>query len=234
MKYTDNIRFNHKLNVFVFIGSFILFSSIQNNIVQNFYKALIFVAIYSFSSAFIQPDLDQTSTRPGKSTFPLGHFKENFIGQKLFPFLYPFNRVWYFFWQPYGSLFTHRGLSHWPIVGTLTRAGYVLLIMLGLRLFLPILNLNPIINYLELYFPTEANLTNFSSFSLFWFIYILPVFLSDVIHFLVDLFDSIRNNTRFQSYAHEPGILKQILNPKIMKFHKRALRKAKSNAKKRK
>jgi uncharacterized metal-binding protein len=28
---------------------------------------------------------------------------------------------------PYGKMFRHRGVSHWPVIGTLTRVAYVLL-----------------------------------------------------------------------------------------------------------
>lgn len=233
MKYTDNVRFNHKLNLLFLIFSFSIFSSYKISVLDSVIKSVIFVLIYAFSSAFIQPDLDQAVQRPGKTTFPLGQLKNNKIGGKLFPVLYPLNRIWYYFWHPYGAIFTHRGVSHWPIIGTLTRAGYVLLIALGIDHLVPALKMAPIINYLMLYFPTEYNRSHFDSFSLFWMTYILPFFVSDAVHFLVDLFDSIRNNTRFESYAHEPGLLKKLFNPKIMKFHKKALKKAKSNSKKR-
>jgi uncharacterized metal-binding protein len=234
MKYTDNVRFSHKLNAVILVGAFAVLSSIQNNIYNNIFRSFIFVIIYAFASAFIQPDLDQTVSRPGRTTFPLGQLKNTSLGKHLSNFLYPINRVWYCFWHPYGALFTHRGLSHWPIIGTLTRAGYVLLIATGINLLIPSTHLRPVIEYLSLYFPTQANRTNFNLIFLFWATYILPIFISDFVHFLVDLFDSIRNNTKFESYAHEPGILKQVLNPKILKFHKKALKRAKSNAKKRK
>jgi len=33
-------------------------------------------------------------------------------------------RLWAAYWAAYGQLFTHRGISHAPVLGTLTRAGY--------------------------------------------------------------------------------------------------------------
>lgn len=33
-----------------------------------------------------------------------------------------FGRLWVTFWGGYGQFFRHRGLSHWPVLGTLTRA----------------------------------------------------------------------------------------------------------------
>jgi len=37
----------------------------------------------------------------------------------------PVGVVWQMLWCPYALLFRHRGVSHWPVVGTLTRAGYL-------------------------------------------------------------------------------------------------------------
>ena len=33
-------------------------------------------------------------------------------------------RLWVAYWAPYGSMMTHRGISHAPVIGTLTRALY--------------------------------------------------------------------------------------------------------------
>ena len=35
-------------------------------------------------------------------------------------------RLWLSFWASYGALFTHRGISHYPILGTLTRLLYIM------------------------------------------------------------------------------------------------------------
>ena len=32
-----------------------------------------------------------------------------------------FGRLWVTFWAGYGQFFHHRGVSHWPVIGTLTR-----------------------------------------------------------------------------------------------------------------
>lgn len=34
--------------------------------------------------------------------------------------------LWQIYWYPYALLNPHRGVSHWPLVGTLTRALYLL------------------------------------------------------------------------------------------------------------
>ena len=33
--------------------------------------------------------------------------------------------LWQLFWYPYSRLFAHRGLSHFPVIGTLTRVVYI-------------------------------------------------------------------------------------------------------------
>lgn len=55
------------------------------------------------------PDLD----------LPLKTHEENRL-ERRFGIL---GRVWIGYWYPY-SWMAHRGVSHWPILGTLTRAGY--------------------------------------------------------------------------------------------------------------
>jgi uncharacterized metal-binding protein len=32
--------------------------------------------------------------------------------------------ILHYYWWPYRRLFNHRGISHWPIIGTLTRLAY--------------------------------------------------------------------------------------------------------------
>lgn len=214
MKYTDNVRFNYRTSIIFFIFYYINF---------NIQIAFFGTIVYLFASAFFQPDLDLDYSRPGMTTFPIGFpIKNRKIKSLLNVLLYPINRIWYYFWHPYGQALTHRGISHYPIIGTFTRFFYI-------QIFIWIY---------ELLFKAQTiNLLNFVyegffSFNKLWIILILPVFISDIIHFLVDYYDSIKNGTRFSSYAHKPGIILQIINPKIMKFHKRALKSAKKNAKK--
>lgn len=42
------------------------------------------------------------------------------------------------FWMPYAKKIPHRSISHWPVIGTLTRAGYVYLFYLLFNLLLRI------------------------------------------------------------------------------------------------
>lgn len=39
--------------------------------------------------------------------------------------------VWWAVWWGYGRMFKHRGVSHWPLVGTLTRLGYLAVLLDG-------------------------------------------------------------------------------------------------------
>lgn len=50
-------------------------------------------------------------------------------------------KLWFFFSQKYGRLFKHRGISHWPIVGTLTRLPFGLLFCWFWLLFLSVLKI---------------------------------------------------------------------------------------------
>lgn len=115
--------------------------------------------IYVYSSNFFQPDLDVLINRPGMNHFPLGKWVDKtppfnnmlmFFGLEKNAFFikikdifnniwrfirflkwlfYPINVVWYYMWQPYASLLTHRGLGHIPIISTIIRA-YVLMFYL--------------------------------------------------------------------------------------------------------
>ena len=38
-------------------------------------------------------------------------------------------RLWVATWWPYAKMFRHRGVSHWPVIGTATRAGYLFLLV---------------------------------------------------------------------------------------------------------
>jgi len=85
-----------------------------------------FVGAYLFGTFFMSPDMDLDRCRPSSNWGILR-----------------------FLWHPYARIFKHRGLSHVPIFGTLTRvlyllmvAGIVVLIVrfaFGLRVSLPAL-----------------------------------------------------------------------------------------------
>jgi uncharacterized metal-binding protein len=56
-------------------------------------------------------------------------------------------RLWVGFWASYGQVFGHRGISHWPIIGTLTR---ILWLFRHLILFVVFLALLETANYIDI------------------------------------------------------------------------------------
>jgi uncharacterized metal-binding protein len=70
------------------------------------------------AGVFLSPDLDLAGRTVSESLL-----------WKLHPLIgLPFQA----FWLPYGLLFKHRGISHWPIVGTATRLAYIALVVAGM------------------------------------------------------------------------------------------------------
>lgn len=51
-----------------------------------------------------------------------------------FPFGQLLSGFWYTLWLPYATLLRHRGVSHWPLLGTLTRIVYLALWWCGVSL----------------------------------------------------------------------------------------------------
>lgn len=145
------------------------------------------IGIYYYASRYFQPDLDQIKMRPGMGSFPVGR-EISYSIPGLMLIWWPINRLWFFFWTPYAHLLTHRGLSHWPIIGTLTRVMYA---------------------SVPFVFFDLMPLKNFENIE-FW-IYFLPVFVSDINHFLVDFYDSARKGDAFCSYAIPPGKISSFL-----------------------
>lgn len=71
----------------------------------------LYAAIGSAATLLVNPDLDIENMDRNehalvKHTFGLGF-------------------LWLMLWYPYARVFKHRGISHWPVVGTLTRVLYL-------------------------------------------------------------------------------------------------------------
>lgn len=63
------------------------------------------------AGVFLSPDLDMEQRTVSETLL-----------YRLHPLVgFPFRA----FWFPYAKLFTHRGVSHWPLVGTVTRLAYI-------------------------------------------------------------------------------------------------------------
>jgi uncharacterized metal-binding protein len=88
-----------------------------------------------------------------------------------------------FIWWPYAAIVPHRGISHIPIIGILTRFGYffgiVFLIWLVVRNFLPIsINVSAIFN------------------NPYFLPFILGVLFADTLHILADfVYSSIKSRS---------------------------------------
>lgn len=74
------------------------------------------IALGAFSGFLITPDIDINATT-----------REEY---RLYKIFWPLGLIWQNLWAPYGLLFAHRGWSHTPVVGTLTRVTYALIIAL--------------------------------------------------------------------------------------------------------
>lgn len=66
----------------------------------------VFVVCYLFGTFLLSPDMDLNTSDPMKNWGVLR-----------------------LLWRPYANLFKHRGISHMPILGTLTRVAYILLLV---------------------------------------------------------------------------------------------------------
>lgn len=88
----------------------------------------------------IDPDLDCNSTID----------RMNASRWRMMQLWKPLGYIWFVIWWPYGRLFYHRGISHTPLIGTLTRILYLLFvpilvssgaIMAGYDLTMPLMDL---------------------------------------------------------------------------------------------
>ena len=68
--------------------------------------SIVFVVAYLFGTFLLSPDMDLNTSDPMKNWGVLR-----------------------LLWRPYAQVFKHRGLSHMPIVGTLTRVFYIFIVV---------------------------------------------------------------------------------------------------------
>lgn len=72
--------------------------------ISSFSIGLIFVVSFLLASIFLSPDLDLWHSKPSQAW-------------SLFRWI----------WWPYSKLFRHRGISHLPVIGAITRIFYLVL-----------------------------------------------------------------------------------------------------------
>lgn len=137
---TDNFKAN-----MVFMAAGLLFTSLSWGVGRatsssstDFNQLLLITAGYFFGSYWLSPDLDHIENRPGKFSFPIKpllkilrhiHGTGGRAGRVLFAvplalaevFHGTLNAVWRMMWQPFASMVTHRGIIHWPVIGTLLK-----------------------------------------------------------------------------------------------------------------
>ena len=95
--------------IFVFLGGFLF-----KNHFLAFDEVLVLGAGFAFGSLFLSPDLDLN--RGSRAQKRWGIFRV--------------------FWLPYAWLFAHRGVSHMPVLGTVTRIVYFGLVAWGTAVLL--------------------------------------------------------------------------------------------------
>lgn len=175
----------------------------------TFYSTLF----YCYCSAYFQPDLDQFDKRPGMNDFPFGGIIANRFrfGKFLKSISWPITKAWYYLWDPFGQLFTHRGVVHWPILGVWLRVGYLYgcyfvfeILMSRLGLYRP--SMRVIEQWLLAFFPWSKSFATIG-----FYVFCLPVYLADMFHSAVDLFESYKKGTPFCSPQQKKGIIYKFL-----------------------
>lgn len=202
---TDNVKANKLIAPFVFVGVFALLNIKMGIPIFSdsapYYGSLsasgIFVFFYMYCSDYFQPDLDVYGSRPGMTHFPLGKWILYYGWARSLKYLLtPLTKAWYHLWTPYAFLFTHRGITHYPIMSTWFRVAYLIVIVgtldfvaqkiLGREFF------NVVLYWLRMFFPWDDNFL-----SLNWIIWCLPVYLTDFVHIMVDYFDAVKRGMPF-------------------------------------
>lgn len=170
--------------------------------------SILSTIVYLYASHFYQPDLDVYSNRPGMGHFPLGKTIGIFrIGRFLKWVCYPINRIWYHLWTPFARLFTHRGVTHIPIISTILRALYLYFWFFLLKsIILLVMDVPAPLLFVESWLKNFFLKGDFFSFMLLNF----PIYISDVAHIAVDYWDSVKRGISFCPPKLPKGIMYQI------------------------
>ena len=87
-------------------GAWFLYSTGQEELAVG-------VALGGFTGWLLTPDIDVNGT--------------TYEEYRLYKLFWPLGLLWQNFWSPYGLIFAHRGWSHTPFIGTLTRIVYIVI-----------------------------------------------------------------------------------------------------------
>lgn len=214
---TNNVKANKFLAPFVFLGVFLYVHFHAELIIFSpeapyygaFSVSCLFTFVYMYASEYFQPDLDHHS-RPGTSHFPMGKWISYWrMGRFLKWLTKPINLLWNYFWTPFATMFTHRGIAHWPIISVYLRILYIYIVFYPINYFYPN---NPINYWIHLFFPWNNNFMNLD-----WVIFCFPIFLSDIIHILVDYIDSVKRGMPFCPSRIPRGFFASIIDEIIDK-----------------
>ncbi|WP_141733742.1 hypothetical protein [Oligoflexus tunisiensis] len=95
-----------------------------------------YAAFYAYCCRYLNPDLDVRGNRCGARTAPLGFLTHGLRRMRLRlllrlvkPFQFVLNIMHNLIWAPFGYLFTHRGILHWPLIGTWLKASWLFLLV---------------------------------------------------------------------------------------------------------
>ena len=207
---TDNVKANRFLLPVALVVFFILFNKIDSRVVSSSYPfgilgaSAIFSFVYLFANSYFQPDLDNTPNRPGMGSFPIGgHLMKNGFFKAVF---FPLRKGWYYLWEPYSRVLTHRGVSHWPVVGTLTRVAYLYFIIDFASKVVGFINPTTEI-MMDLFYLSKASISNPN-----FLMYGAPIFISDILHSAVDFYDSKKQGYSFCPPAIPRGLIANTIN----------------------
>jgi uncharacterized metal-binding protein len=174
--------------------------------------SLMSTVLYVWCSYFFQPDLDVRTNRPGMNTFPIGAILLNsHFSFLLIPVQFAMGKPWYYFWQIYAYFCTHRGVSHWPIISTWYRTGYIWIWIFILKSVFSVFHINhvPLLPYVEYwtrsFFPFQKGFGTMT-----WFCFCFPVFICDIAHEVIDFYDSKRKGLSYCVPQHPRGLFTQI------------------------
>jgi uncharacterized metal-binding protein len=176
------------------------------------YLTLCSTLFFCYSSTFFQPDLDQDTHRPGKFGFPLGTTISNTgIGRFIRWATWPINRIWYYLWEPFGGLLTHRGAGHWPVIGVWLRilylyAWYIFIEGLAVRFGFYSPNMRIFEFWCQAFFPGTQGFGTVG-----FYVFCLPVFMGDIFHSAVDLYESYKKGNSFCPQTMKKGLIYRIL-----------------------
>jgi len=123
-----------------------------------------FGSAYVLSTILMSPDIDLPHSKPSKRW-----------------------KILKVFWGPYRKIFKHRGASHLPIVGTLTRLLYVFFVVMFI--YFVLIGIMSFANYSDYFIKSSDTFLNnikstFTQEDVFWFL--MGAILSDIVHIFWD------------------------------------------------